>query len=138
MRHWRRVPASTVAFALLVTAVVPAPALAATKCMQGSSGGICPDGCNWSRTLCWVGGVPVTGDDAAMDNSKTTQGSSVPGSTNYDLGASVQLHSTTLNSNEGACRCTISGGPIVLEGGGFMTDTNGRRDPAGRGLEGAL
>lgn len=105
---------------LLLLAIPPPPALAATQTMNGVSLGGCPCGTVWTTVACWnntAGPVPTIGDDVVIDGGQT------PSNTNYNLGAGVQLRSITLN-RIGSCAASvnISGGPIVLQSGGFITD----------------
>jgi autotransporter-associated beta strand protein len=97
----------------LLAAVAPWLVLAATRTMTG--GGGCVEGAGWTTTGCWQESVvPTTGDDVVMN------GAGLSAETNYNLGSGVQLHSITLmraNNN-----VNITGGPIVLQSGGFITD----------------
>ncbi len=88
------------------------PATAATITMAAIDNGPCPSSHNSSATQCWdLGRAPITGDDVVM-NSVAGSSSAV---TNYDLAASVQLHSITIRKG---------GGSIGLQSGGFFTDNN--------------
>ena len=71
--------------------------------------------CSWSTASCWVGGVaPTTGDNVVLP----------PGISTYDLGSGVALDSVTLNLLGGfAGPFSVSGGPIVLQAGGSITDS---------------
>src|SRR5438105_3799630 len=106
----------------LLAATAPWVVLAATKNLNAQAGG-CPAGANWSSASCWTpSGAPVTGDDVLIDNSQGAAGAQCL--TNYDLSATVQLHSITLNSCTGAGDIfTLTGGPIVLQSGGVITNT---------------
>lgn len=110
---------ATLLLALAVSAAyAPTPALAATVTMNISSG-FCPPGTGWTTVTCWnnqAGPVPTTGDDVVIEGGQSQ--------TNYDLGAGVQLHSITLNSTDND-DTNITGGPIALQSGGFITDNFG-------------
>ena len=116
---------------LLLLAIPPTPAFAATKTLNAPAGG-CPDGSNWSTGSCWNGGTaPVTGDDVVIDAAQGSGGAAC--STNYDLLSTVQLHSVTVIScNTSGGVLAITGGPIVLQNGGSITDTfnNANTSPA--------
>ncbi len=107
-------------FLLVLAGIAPWIVLAATQTMNGLASGGCPCGTGWTTVACWnnaAGPVPTTGDDVVIDGGQT------PSDTNYNLGGGVQLRSITLN-RIGACtgNVNISGGPIVLQSGGFITD----------------
>jgi uncharacterized repeat protein (TIGR01451 family) len=77
----------------------------------------CANGGNWSNAACWnLGRAPITGDDVVI-------GGSGQANTNYDLGAGVQLHSVTVQNSSAST--TVTGGPISLQSGGSITDSNG-------------
>ena len=100
--------------AILATLVLTAPASAATRTWNLNVGP-CFNG-PWSTAVCWQGGiVPVTGDDAVISPIFGAN----PG--NYDLGAGVVLHSITFNTS---LAYAITGGPIALQSGGFITDNS--------------
>jgi len=106
----RELAAAALALAVL-GALTPWIVFAATQTLNGPA---CSG--NWSSTSCWNGGagpVPVTGDDVVIGNVGVDP-------TNYDLGASVQLHSIAVNVN--FLIHNINGGPIVLQSGGSITD----------------
>src|ERR1700688_2793492 len=122
-------------FALLALALLLAvapPAMAATRTWESHSGAGCLQA-NWSTAGCWAGNVlPVTGDDVAVSpGSGGGTAADVPA--NYDLGSGIQLHSITLNT---ASTYSITGGPIVLQSGGFITDNsnNGNADSFSSGI----
>src|SRR5262249_36336687 len=108
---------------VLALAVASVVVFAATQTMNVPTGAGCPDDSNWTTMPCWnngAGPVPNTGDDVVID------GSSTPANTNYDLGTGVQLRSITLNQANNSIN--ITGGPIVLQSGAFITnnwDTGG-------------
>jgi autotransporter-associated beta strand protein len=107
-------------FLLVLAGIAPWIVLAATQTMNGLASGGCPCGTGWTTVACWnnaAGPVPTTGDDVVIDGGQT------PSDTNYNLGGGVQLRSITLN-RIGFCtgNVNISGGPIVLQSGGFITD----------------
>lgn len=119
----RAVVAAPLLFALLALApllAVAPPAMAATRTWDSHSGAGCLQA-NWSTAGCWAGNVlPVTGDDVAVSpGSGGGTAADVPA--NYDLGSSIQLHSITLNP---ASTYNITGGPIVFQSGGFITDNS--------------
>lgn len=79
----------------------------------------CPAGSDWTSTSCWdLGRAPLTGDDVNIPRF----GARPSDQTNYDLAASVQLHSITL-ADSGTDH-TITGGPIVLQSGAFIAKDN--------------
>jgi hypothetical protein len=80
----------------------------------------CPANGNWSNPACWnLNRAPVSGDDVMIG------GSGQP-NTNYDLGGGVLLHSITVQASSAAGN--VTGGPIGLQSGGFLTDNDGGID----------
>ena len=125
-----KICAFVAAFTILL-AMAPWLVFAATLTFKTALGGA-PNGSNWSDPNIWTGNVaPVTGDDVLWEGGNTAR------IFNYDLAATIQLRSITLNSAQG--NVTLTGGPIVLQSGGFITNNfsnSGNEDFPGVTLNG--